>query len=139
MLPLEEPELLGCAAELELESLLLGLLGEALLAPPEAEPDFGLSLEEELDEELGDVGLGAAPLDGDEDDAPADGDEGELDGEEDVLELEEPGPAEVLLLSPRSHAARPKASATAAARMESFMCPPWVGYKRRKQQIARPA
>jgi hypothetical protein len=85
---------------------------------------------DELDDEPGAVGL---------DEAPLDGDEGELLGE-DVLELEEPGVDEVLLESPpRSHAARPKASATAAARMESFMCPPWLGYKRRKQQIARPA
>jgi hypothetical protein len=105
VLPLEEPGVLGCAAELELE--LLGLLGEALLAPPEAEPDFEVSLE--LDE------------------APADGDEGEVLGEA-VLELEEPGVDEVLLVSPRSQAASPKASATAAARMESFMSPPWLGY-----------
>jgi hypothetical protein len=132
VLPLAEPEVLGCAAELELlESLPLGLLalGEAELAPPEAEPDFAASLEpdplipeEELDEEPGELGL---------DEAPDDGDEGELLGEE-VLELEEPGVDEVLLeLSPRSHAARPKASATAAASMESFMCPPWLGIKRK--------
>jgi hypothetical protein len=98
--PLGELELLL------LEELgLLGLLG--LLAPPEAEPDFALSPE-------------ADPL-------MPDGDEGELLGE-DVLELEEPGPDEALLgLSPRSHAARPRASATATAIAESFMCPPWVG------------
>jgi len=134
VLPLEEPGLLGCA-ELELELLgleLLGLLGEAELAPPEAEPDLVASLEpdplipeEELDEEPGELGLDEAP------------DEGEL-GEE-VLELEEPGVDEVLLeLSPRSQAARPKASATAAANRESFMCPPRLGYKG-KQQLARPA
>ena len=124
-------------------------LGELELAPPEAEPDFVLSLEgdpvapeAELDEELGELGLAdEAPPDGDEDAAPldgVDGDEGELDGEEDVLELEEPGPAEVLLLSPRSHAATPKASATAAARMESFMCPPWVGIQERKAANCAP-
>jgi len=103
-----------------------------VLAPPEAEPDFGLSLEAEPDFVLsleGDVGL---------DDAPADGDEGELDGEEAAPELEEPGVDEVLLVSPRSHAARPKASATATARVESFMCPPWLGRKE-QQQLARPA
>ena len=137
VLPLEAPEPLGCAAELELESLLLGLLalGEAELAPPEAEPDFVASLEpdplipeEELDEEPGALGL---------DEAPADGDEGELLGEDDVLELEEPGVDEVLLeLSPRSHAARPKASATAAAKMESFMCPPWLGIQRNAANCA---
>ena len=102
--------------ELELLPEELGLLG--LLAPPEAEPDFALSLE-------------ADPL-------MPDGDEGELLGE-DVLELEEPGPDEALLgLSPRSHAARPRASATATAIADSFMCPPWLGCYR-WQQIARPA
>ena len=131
--PADEPELLGvlgCAAEeLELEPLLLGLLGEAELAPPEAEPDFGASLEDELLDD-GALGLDDGALGLDE--APADGDEGEL------LELDELG--EVLLgLSPRSHAARPKASATANAIVESFMDPPWVGGKRREQQIARPA
>jgi len=125
--PADEPELLGllgCAAEeLELESLLLGLLGEAELAPPEAEPDFGASLEldplvpaDELLDDPGALGL---------DEAPVDGDEGEL------LELDELG--EVLLgLSPRSHAARPKASATATARVDSFMRPPWVGVQKNK-------
>jgi hypothetical protein len=107
VLPLAEPGVLGCAAELELELEGL-LLGEVALAPPEAEPDFDVSLE--LDE------------------APADGDEGEVLGEVAVPELEEPGVDEVLLVSPRSQAASPKASATAAARMESFMCPPWLGY-----------
>jgi len=106
--------------------LLLGLLGLALgeLAPPEAEPDFDASLdplipEEELDEELGEVGLDELGLD----EAPDDGEEGEL------LELGEPG--EVLLeLSPRSQAARPKASASAAASIESFICPPRLGYEK---------
>jgi hypothetical protein len=129
VLLLAEPELLGvlgCAAELELESLLL--LGEVALAPPEAEPDFGVSLEadplipaDELDEEPGDVGL---------DDAPLDGDVGE------VAELEEPGVDEVLLVSPRSHAATPKTIATAAARMESFMGPPWLGTKKKAANCA---
>jgi hypothetical protein len=117
VLPLAAPEVLGLGWAAELEPLLV--LGEVALAPPEAEPDFAVSLPaEELDDELGEVGL---------DEAPLDGDEGEVLG---VLELEEPGVDEVLLeLSlPRSHAARPKASATAAARMESFMCPPWLGY-----------
>jgi hypothetical protein len=115
---------------------LLGL-GELELAPPEAEPDFALSPdadplmpEDELEED---------GLDGLDDEAPLEGDEGELLGEEDVLELEEPGLAEVLLgLSPRSHAARPSARATATAIAESFMCPPRVGVLQR-QQIARPA
>ena len=107
----------------ELELLLLeelGLLG--LLAPPEALPDLGVSLEADPlvpEDELDEDGLDGL------DEAPPDGDEGELLGE--VLELEEPGPEVLLALSPRSHAARPSASATATAIAESFMCPPWVG------------
>jgi hypothetical protein len=121
-LPLAEPEVPG---ELELGELELEL-GELELAPPEAEPDLVLSLEadplmpeDELEEGLdGLVELDEAPPEGDE--------EGELLGE-DVLEL---GELDVLLeLSPRSHAARPRASATATAIAESFMCPPWLGCK----------
>jgi hypothetical protein len=72
-------------------------------------------------------------------DAEPDGDDGDVLGEGEVveLELEEPGVDEAFL-SPLSHAARPKASATAAAKIESFMCPPWLGYET-KQQGARPA
>jgi hypothetical protein len=128
VLPLAAPELLGWAAELELESL---LFGEAALAPPEAEPDFGVSLEadplvpaDELDDEPGAVGLDEAPLD-----------EGELLGE---AVLEEPGVDEVLLVSPRSHAASPRASATATARMESFMCPPCVWIQKKKAASCAP-
>jgi len=155
--PLAEPELepepvleslelgvdaLGEDEELELElgedalgDELLGdeLLGEEL-APPEAEPelDFDASLEpdplmppEELDEELGLLGDEEAPLEGDE------------LGEDAVLELDEPGLDEVLLESPpRSHAASPKARATAAARIESLMCPPWVGTGSKRQGIS---
>ena len=126
--------MLGCALELELE------LGEAELAPPEAEPDFDGSLEadplipeDELLEAPGELGLEDAPaegveevpLEGDEDELLLEGDDdGELDGEDDVLELDEPA---LLLESGRSHAARPNARATANARVESFMCPPWLG------------
>ena len=100
----------------ELELLLLDELG--LLAPPEADPDLGVSLEADPlmppEDELDEDGLDGL------DEAPPDGDAGE-----DVLELEEP---DVLLgLSPRSHAARPRANATATAMAESFMCPPWLG------------
>jgi len=109
VLPLAAP--LGCAAELELESV---LLGEVALAPPEAEPGFAASLEP------GAVGLDEVPLDGD------------------VLELEEPGADEVLLVSPRSHAARPRASASAIARVESFMCPPWVGVRKKNAANCAP-
>jgi hypothetical protein len=116
---------LGLAPLLELLEL-----GEPELAPPEAEPDFALSLEadplmpeDELEED-GLEGLDVAPPDGDE-----------LLGEagEDVLELEEP---DVLLgLSPRSQAARPRARATATAMAESFMCPPWVGINRESSKL----
>jgi hypothetical protein len=114
-------------------------------APPLAEPDALASglvslvpdpLAAEL-EELGlegvaegvDEALPVPPAEPDaepeaEPDAP--GDEGLVLG--DVALLEEPEPEVCRPLSgPRSHAARPKASATAAAKIESFMCPPWVG------------
>ena len=115
--------LVGSAAGVE---LLAPPLGELVLplAPPEAEPGFAASLE------AGALGL---------DEAPLDGDEGDVLGEAAVLELEEPGVDEVLLVSPRSHAARPRASATATARAESFMCPPWVGTKEERSKLrARP-
>jgi hypothetical protein len=123
---------------------LLGLLG--LLAPPEALPDLGVSLEadplmpeDELDEDGLDGldGLDEAPPDGDEDDDELLG-EGELLGEDDVLELGEPGLDELLLALSRSHAARPRASATATAIADSFMCPPWVGCYRCSKLRARP-
>jgi hypothetical protein len=131
------------------------LLGEAL-EPPEAEPDFDVSelllaslelpllmpadeLEEPGvdeappegaalldDEELGDEELGVV------DDAPPEADPevepGALDGDDGLalLELDEPGAEDDLLALSRSHAARPKARATATARVESFMGPPWV-------------
>lgn len=122
----------------ELELLLLeelGLLG--LLAPPEALPDLGVSPEadplmpeDELEED-GLDGLDEAPPEGDEDEEELLGEDGLLDeGEllgEDVLELDEPGLDEVLPALSRSHAARPRASATATAIADSFMCPPWLG------------
>jgi hypothetical protein len=60
-------------------------------------------------------------------------------GEDALLELDEPGADELLLVlsAPRSHAARPKASATAAARVVSFMGPPWLGYERNSNLRAR--
>jgi len=91
----------------------LSLAADPLM--PEDELEEGL---DGLDEDDGLDELDEAPPEGDE--------EGELLGE-DVLEL---GELDVLLeLSPRSHAARPRASATATAIAESFMCPPWLGCK----------
>ena len=110
--------------ELELGELELEL-GELELAPPDAEPDLVLSLEEdgldglvELDE-----------LDG-LDEAPPDGDEDELLGEDDGLD-------EVLPALSLLQAARLRARTTATAMAESFMCPP--GWGLQKQQIARPS
>lgn len=108
-----------------------------VLAPPEADPDFDESLDgspapeelaepdepgvaDELDEPDGLDGLVELPLDGELD---------EDDGGVPLLPL----PLLPLLpdlLPPLSwpQAARPKAKATATARVESFMSPPWLGY-----------
>jgi hypothetical protein len=102
-------------------------------APPDAAPEGGFagSVVEELEEPLGVV------------EAPP---EGDVADEE--LELEPEGggvvalPLVLLLLLPvapgaagRSaslpHAARPKAMATAIAKVESFMCPPWLDENKR--------
>jgi hypothetical protein len=123
---------LGCALELlgalelldELES------AGAALAPPEAEPDFVVSADEEL-EELG----GVTPMDVLDDEAPGavEGDDGVALSLRAVLELE-PGADEVRAASSRLHAARPKASATASARVVSFMSPPWLGIRELRRQ-----
>jgi hypothetical protein len=135
----EDAPLLG----LELDGLELAPLDglELELAPPEAEPDFEVSLEddplipeEELLEAPGELGDDDAPPDGDEDDELLEGDDGELDGE--LLELDEPDGL-LAALSPRSHAASPRASATATARAESFMCPPWVGSQSQKKESSK--
>jgi hypothetical protein len=119
--PPEEPDF-EVSELAELDELLAGSLEPegAALEPPEAEPDFEVS-ELEPDEELGAV-----------DDAPPeaepDVEPGALDGDDGVvalLELDEPGAEDDLLALSRSHAARPKARATATARVESFMGPPW--------------
>lgn len=152
--PLAEPAVLGCEAlELELESLLE--LGDAALEPPEAEPDLVASLEPDplMPEDELDEAPGAPGAEGDDDAPPVpptdaepelelgalDGDEAEPLGVAVVLELEEPGLDEVLLVSPRSHAASPNASATATARVESFMCPPWVGFKYNRRASSAPS
>jgi hypothetical protein len=155
----------GCAAGLAVEPPLgaaleppeaesdFGVSELAALGPPEAGADFvsELAALDELE-----PGCAEAPPDGavallDEEpgveeapplppDAEPDEEPGAVEGEElggvALLELEEPGVEEVLLAS-RSQAASPKAIATAIARMESFMGPPWLGYER-KQQYARP-
>ena len=113
------------------------LLGEELLpeadpealplAPPEAEPDLE-----------GSVALGELEL-GDELDEL-----GELGEVEEELELEGGVERELPLVLPLvllpadlpepvswPQAARPKAKATAAASVESFMCPPWLGIRKK--------
>jgi len=141
--PLAAPdELLGEVLELAplLGELALGLdelgleelLGGVLDAPPEADPDA----EPEADplgdfegslalEELDELGELEAPLEGDVDEDEL---EPELDGGGVALPLlllldELPGD-DLPASSPQ--AARPKAIATATARVESFMCPPWL-------------
>jgi hypothetical protein len=96
-----------------------------VLAPPEAEPEEPgeLGVADELD---GLDGLVELPPDGELDEDEL---EPGLDGVED-----EGGVALLPLLDllppPSSpHAARPKAKATATARVESFMSPPWLGYE----------
>jgi hypothetical protein len=132
---------LGCALELldELES------AGAALAPPEAEPDFDVSADEELggvtpmdvldDDEPGVAGVAEVPPEAELDEAPGavEGDEGVALLLFAVLELE-PGADEVRAASSRLHAARPKASATASARVVSFMCPPWLGIRKFRRQ-----
>jgi hypothetical protein len=99
------------APELDLEGSELGVVAEL---PPEGEVD-----EEELEPELDGGGV-------------------EDDGEEELLL---PLPLVPLLDLPPPlswpQAARPKAMATATARVESFMCPPWLGYERKQQRTGR--
>jgi hypothetical protein len=134
--PAVEPDALGALAPEPAPALLLG----AALEPPEAEPDFEASLvPDPLAAELDAPGLAGGvdeappvpPTDAEPDEelgAPAEG--GVLLGEDAELELDEPGLEALFEVSPpRSQAARPKASATAVASMESFMCPPRLGYK----------
>ncbi len=114
-----------------LELLLLG----ADVEPPEEEPALSFSVSvvalDELDEELGELGLvalGAVELELD----PALGEpDGGVDGDVDDALLLEPG-AGALEVFPGSfllQAASPKASATAIANVESLMCSSRVGYE----------
>jgi len=118
------------ALALELE---LGLLGELALAPPDAEPGLAGALDAaELDEDF-DGSVAALPPAEVEPDEEPDGDDGVA-----LLALEEPGVFDDEVRSgPWSQAARPKASATDTARIESFMSPPWLGQEV-KEQLARP-
>ena len=123
----EEDEPLELLGVLLLESLLPDVLELGELEPPVAEPDFDGS------DELGELGV--------VDELPPEGElleelEPELDGGVDDGELLEL-PLVLLPLLPADlpvplswpQAARPKAKATAAASVESFMCPPWLGMR----------
>jgi hypothetical protein len=101
--------------------------GELLLdelAPPEAEPELGF----DGSDELGELGVVELPPEGEllEELEP------ELDGGVDgelLLELLPLLPADLPVPLSWPQAARPKAKATAAASVESFMCPPWLGIR----------
>jgi hypothetical protein len=108
------------------------------LAPPEAEPELDLAgslapdeLEDDDDGELG--GVAELPPEGELDEVEPEVDDGGVldEGEDELLLLPlAPLPA---LLPPLSwpQAARPKAMATASANVESFMCPPWLGIRKK--------
>jgi hypothetical protein len=121
------------------------LLGEELLpeadpealplAPPEAEPDPDLE---------GSVALGELELGDELDELDELGELGEVEDEPELeggVELALPLVLPLVLLpllpadlpEPVSwpQAARPKAKATAAASVESFMCPPWLGIRKK--------
>lgn len=104
------------------------------LAPPEAEPDAAPEPDFEGSVALGEVEE-LLPLDGE---VAEDELEPELDGgvEGVALLLELPLVLPLLpadLPEPLSwpQAARPKAKATAAASVESFMCPPWLAIRKK--------
>jgi hypothetical protein len=149
-------EVAPAPAEPDAEPLALPeALGGCLLAPPAAEPEAapaaggledslaasaGLSFSAEgaegvaalLDEELGGVPVAPPVLPAAEllDDAPG---AGEADGGDAVSLFAaggEPG-ADVVRSGPLSQAARPNASAVASASVDSFMFPPWLGYRKR--------
>jgi hypothetical protein len=134
-LSLDEPELLGWALELELEGW-LALESLLEVEPPEALPDGELALLEEAPGAVVAPPVPPTEAEFDEEPGAVDGDDGVAVSLRAVLELEEPGAVEVRS-GPLSQAARPKASATATARVESFMFPPWVGI-RKKAAISAP-
>lgn len=122
------------------EPPLEGLDG-VVVAPPDAEPglavsSFGASDEGAaapeggvaallLEDAPGVAGVAAVPP-AELDDEPGAVEGADGGGVEAVLEPELEGGA-LVVRSGLSQAARPKASATAIARVESFMCPPWLG------------
>lgn len=118
------------------------LLPAEPLAPPAAEPDFfsasgDVVADEEEDEPAGDEGVTVEPV---EPDAAPDeeGDDGVVAVEPEV----EPAPEGALVVSPAlsPQAVRtlaPNARETAIARVESLMCPPWLGYRCKSKERAR--
>jgi hypothetical protein len=110
----------------------LGFFSVSLVEDEELEPEGALGVAE--DEELAepDGGVALPPTDAEPDVEP-DGVLGVVDEDEDVVSRGADGVVVVLddeerWSGPRSHAARPRAIATAIARVESLMRPPWLGY-----------
>ena len=137
-LVLEEPEPEGCALELE-----GALLDEDDEEPPLALSFFWMSIE--VDEELEPEPEGAAlELDGElvvpeaelEDEPGAVlGDAVEPAGAVVLEELDAPGARELLLSPQPARTAAPNAIETATAIVESFMWPPWLGYRKEAARI----
>jgi hypothetical protein len=131
----------GSVAPEELEGALPEELDGALplvepLAPPEAEPE--LDFEGSDEGELGELGgVAELPPEGelDEDELEPELEGGVDDGDEELLLLPlvplAPLPALPPLPLSWPQAARPRAMATATANVESFMCPPWLGIRKR--------
>lgn len=123
------------------------------LAPPAAEPDFFSSSgavvadEEEEDEPAGDEGVAVEPVEPEPDIEPEPEAAPDEEGEEGFVAVEpelevEPAPEGEVVVSPAlsPQAVRtlaPNARETAIARVESLMCPPWLGYRCKSKERAR--
>ena len=132
--PLVEPELEGAALDEDEAPPLASFLGASLELDEDAAPEGELLGEVvEPDEDAapdGELGVVALP-ETDEDEEPA-GAPVEPEPEGAVVLDDEDAPAGARLLSARSQPARtaaPNAMETARARVESFMWPPWLGYR----------
>jgi len=140
-LVLEAPEPEGCALELE------GALLDEDEEPPLALSFFWMSIE--VDDELEPEPEGAALEPEGDDVVPAaelEDEPGAVLGEAvepagDVVLLDElaaPGARELLSSPQAVRAAAPNAMETATARVESFMWPPWLGYRKEGARIGPP-
>ena len=123
----------GSVAPEELEGALPEELDGALplvepVAPPEAAPELDFGVVAELPPE--------GEVDEDELEPELDGG-GVVDDGEDELLLLPLVPLDLPLPLSWPQAARPKAMATASAKVESFMCPPWLDCEREQQRTGR--